>query len=87
VIEHGTNAKEREVRHQLGGSSMACIVVATSLNAEIMGWNDRVGSVEPGKFANLTAVPGDPLQDITQLQEVGFVMKIGQVVRDELVKR
>jgi imidazolonepropionase-like amidohydrolase len=87
VIEHGANAKECEVRHQLGESPMACIVAATSLNAEIMGWGDRVGSVEPGKFADLTAVPGDPLQDITQLQKVGFVMKGGQVVRDELVKR
>jgi imidazolonepropionase-like amidohydrolase len=75
------------VRHQLGELPMACIVAATSLNAEIMGWSDRVGSVEPGKFADLTAVPGDPLQDITQLQKVGFVMKGGQVVRDELIKR
>ncbi len=87
VIEHGANAKECEVRHQLGEPPMACIVAATSLNAEIMGWSDRVGSVEAGKFADLTAVPGDPLQDITQLQKVGFVMKGGQVVRDELVKR
>jgi imidazolonepropionase-like amidohydrolase len=87
VIDHGANAKECEVRHQLGEPPMACIVAATSLNAEIMGWSDRVGSVEPGKFADLTAVPGDPLQDITQLQKVGFVMKGGQVVRDELVRR
>ena len=86
VIEHGQNAKECEVRHQLGESPMACITAATSVNAEIMGWSDRVGSVEPGKLADLVAVPGDPLQDITQLQKVGFVMKGGQVVRDELVK-
>lgn len=86
VIEHGENAKECEVRHQLGEPPMACIVAATSLNAEIMGWADRVGSVEPGKFADLTAVPGDPLQDIAQLQKVGFVMKGGQVVRADLVK-
>jgi imidazolonepropionase-like amidohydrolase len=86
VIEHGENAKECEVRHQLGESPMACIVAATSLNAEIMGWSDRVGSIEPGKLADLAAVPGDPLQDITQLQKVGFVMKGGQVVRAELVK-
>ncbi len=58
-----------------------------SLNAEIMGWGDRVRSIEPGKLADLVAVPGDPLQDITQLQKVGFVMKGGQVVRDEIVKR
>ena len=87
VIEHGQNARECEVRHQLGEPPMACIVAATSLNAEIMGWSDRVGSIEPGKFADFAAVPADPLQDITQLQKVGFVMKGGQVVRDELVKR
>jgi imidazolonepropionase-like amidohydrolase len=86
VIEHGDNAKECEVRHQLGEPPMACIVAATSLNAEIMGWSDRVGSVEPGKFADLVAVPGDPLQDITQLQKVGFVMKGGQVVRADLLR-
>ena len=86
VIEHGDNAKECEVRHQLGEPAMACIVAATSLNAEIMGWSDRVGSIEPGKFADLAAVSGDPLQDITQLQKVGFVMKGGQVVRADLVK-
>lgn len=86
VIEHGDNAKECEVRLQLGEPAMACIVAATSLNAEIMGWSDRVGSIEPGKFADFAAVPGDPLQDITQLQKVGFVMKGGQVVRADLVR-
>ncbi len=87
VIEHGTNARECEVRHQLGESPMACIVAATSLNAEIMGWADRVGSVETGKFADFVATPGDPLLDITELQKVGFVMKGGQVVRDELARK
>ena len=87
VIEHGENARECAVRHDLGESPLACIVSATSLNAEIIGWNDRVGSIEPGKFADLIAVPGDPLQDVTQLQKVGFVMKGGAVVRDELARR
>ena len=86
VIEHGENAKECAVRHDLGESPIACIVSATSLNAEIMGWSDRVGSVEVGKFADLVALPGDPLTDIAQLQKVGFVMKGGVVVRDELVR-
>jgi imidazolonepropionase-like amidohydrolase len=86
VIEHGENARECEVRHELGEPVMACIVAATSLNAEIMGWSDRVGSVEAGKLADLVAVPGDPLQDVTQLQRVGFVMKGGSVVRAELIK-
>ena len=86
VIEHGENWKEFVVRHRLGESNAAAIVAATSLNAEIIGWQDRVGSVEPGKFADLIAVPGDPLQDIALLGRVGFVMKGGTVYRDELAR-
>ena len=87
VIEHGENWKEFVVRHKLGEPAMASIVAATSLNAEIIGWQDRVGSVEAGKFADLIAVPGDPLQDIALLGRVGFVMKGGTVYRDELAHR
>jgi len=87
VIEHGENWKEFEVRHRLGENPSAAIVAATSLNAEIIGWQDRVGSIEAGKFADLIAVPGDPLQDITLLGRVGFVMKGGTVYRDDLVRR
>lgn len=58
--------------------------MATTTNAEIIGWADRVGTVEKGKFADLIAVPGDPLKDITELQRVRFVMKGGQVVRNDL---
>lgn len=87
VIPHGENAKELEVRVRLGESPMAAITAATSVNAEIIGWNDRVGSVEKGKFADLIAVAGDPLRDITLLQHVGFVMKGGVVYRDELTRK
>lgn len=87
VIPHGENAKELALRVSLGESPMSAIVSATSLNAEIIGWDDRVGSIENGKFADLIAVPGDPLQDITLLQRVGFVMKGGAVYRDDLVLR
>jgi len=86
VIEHGENWKEFVVRHNLGESAAASIVAATSLNAEIIGWSDRVGSVEAGKFADLIAVPGDPLQDIALLERVGFVMKGGTVYRAELAR-
>ena len=72
VIEHGENWKEFAVRHRLGESNAAAIVAATSLNAEIIGWQDRVGTVEAGKFADLIAVPGDPLQDIAVLGRVEF---------------
>jgi imidazolonepropionase-like amidohydrolase len=86
VIEHGENWKEFKVRHSLGEPAAASIIAATSLNAEIIGWSDRVGTVEAGKFADLIAVPGDPLQDITVLGHVGFVMKGGTVYRDELAR-
>jgi imidazolonepropionase-like amidohydrolase len=83
VIEHGQNARELEVRVRLGESPMAALVSATSLNAEIMGWQDRVGTVEPGKLADLIAVAGDPLRDISEMRRVTFVMKGGVVWKDE----
>jgi imidazolonepropionase-like amidohydrolase len=57
------------------------------LNAEILGWSDRVGTVEAGKWADLVAVADDPLKDITALERVGFVMKGGVVERDDLSRR
>ncbi len=87
VIPHGQNAREFSERGKLGESPMAAIVAATSLNAEIMGWQDRVGSLVTGKFADIIAVPGDPLGDITVLEHVGFVMKGGVTYREDLVRR
>jgi imidazolonepropionase-like amidohydrolase len=87
VIPHGQNAKEFVERVKLGESPMAAIVSATSLNAEIMGWQDRVGSLVVGKLADIIAVRGDPLRDITVLEQVGFVMKGGMVYRDDLAQR
>lgn len=86
VIPHGENAQEFLTRAQLGEQPMAGIVAATSLNAEIMGWTDRVGSVTAGKYADLIAVAGDPLKDISELTRVGFVMKGGEVIKNELAK-
>ena len=87
VIPHGQNGKEFSERTKLGESPMTAIVAVTSLNAEIMGWQDRVGSLVRGKLADIIAVPSDPLRDISMLEHVGFVMKGGVIYRDELVRQ
>jgi imidazolonepropionase-like amidohydrolase len=89
VVPHGDNAREFSYRVRLGQSPMAAIVSATKTAAEIIGWSDRVGTVEAGKLADLIAVAGDPLRDISELEHVTFVMKGGIVHRggrDALVK-
>jgi len=49
----------------------------------MLGWQDRIGAIGPGKFADLVAVAGDPIADITELERVRFVMKNGEVVRND----
>jgi imidazolonepropionase-like amidohydrolase len=62
------------------------VIRAITVNAaELLGWQDRIGAIEPGKFADLLAVTGNPLADITDLQRVRFVMKDGQVIRNDFV--
>jgi imidazolonepropionase-like amidohydrolase len=56
----------------------------TTSAAQMLGWQDRVGTIEPGKFADLVAVSADPLADISELERVQFVMKDGQVIRNEI---
>jgi imidazolonepropionase-like amidohydrolase len=65
---------------------MQAIQSATMNAADLIGWTDRVGSIEPGKSADLIAVSGDPTADVTVLEHVQFVMKDGQVVRNDLAK-
>ena len=57
------------------------IAAATVHAAEVLGWRDRIGSVEAGKFADMIAVKGDPLKDITELERVTFVMKGGVIYK------
>jgi imidazolonepropionase-like amidohydrolase len=60
------------------------VIRAVTVNAaEMVGWSDRIGTIESGKFADLVAVAGDPIADITELERVRFVMKGGQVVRND----
>ena len=63
------------------GSPLDAIRAATRLNAEILGWSDRVGTLEPGKLADVIAVEGNPLSDIRAMERVRFVMKGGEVFR------
>jgi len=84
VYPHGDNAKQFAYMVQYGMTPMQAIQAATMNAAELMGWKDRVGSIEPGKYADLIAVSGDPLSDVRQLEKVGFVMKGGAVVKNEL---
>ena len=81
---HGQNAREIVYRVQVAGQApMDAIVSATSLNAEALGMKDEIGAVAPGLQADLIAVAGDPISDITALQRVRFVMRAGKVYRNE----
>jgi imidazolonepropionase-like amidohydrolase len=70
--------------HDSGMPPLDIIRAVTTNAAELLGWQDRVGAVEAGKFADLVAVAADPIADITELERVRFVMKDGQVVRNDL---
>ena len=83
VVPHGQNAREFGYRVRLGQSPMDAIVSATRTAAEIIGWSDRVGTSKRGKFADLIAVGGDPLRDITELERVTWVMKGGVVYKGD----
>jgi imidazolonepropionase-like amidohydrolase len=72
---------------QAGIPALDVIRAITTSAAEMLGWSDRIGAIETGKFADLIAVAGDPVGDITELQRVRFVMKDGQVVRNDLASQ
>jgi imidazolonepropionase-like amidohydrolase len=81
---HGVGAVEFEYMVRFGMKPADALRSATMVNAQLLGWQDRVGSIEKGKFADLIAVEGDPLSDITEMERVKFVMKGGEVVRNDL---
>jgi imidazolonepropionase-like amidohydrolase len=86
VYPHGLNAREFAVYVRLGMTPLAAIQTATINDADLLGWSDKVGALEPGKWADVIAVDGDPLKDVTTLEHVRFVMKGGQVVKNEYGK-
>jgi imidazolonepropionase-like amidohydrolase len=82
VYPHGQNAHEVEVYvTKLGMTPLAALQTGTINAAELMGWSDRTGALEPGKWADAIAVEGDPLSDVRTLQKVRFVMKSGTVYK------
>jgi imidazolonepropionase-like amidohydrolase len=83
-IPFGQNGKQFFYMVKYGLSPMQAIQSATTWAADVMNWSDRLGSLDAGKYADLIAVTGNPLDDITILEHVPFVMKGGQVVKDEL---
>lgn len=84
VYPHGWNAKQFAHMVRWGMTPMQAIQSATVNAADLLGWADRVGTIEAGKYADLIAVRGDPLSDITVLERVDFVMKGGRVVKNTL---
>lgn len=81
VYPHGDNARQFYYMVKYGMTPMQAIQAATINAATLMGWDDKVGSLAQGKYADLVAVAGDPLNDVKALENVGFVMKGGEVVK------
>ena len=87
TFPHGTQALEIEsFVKQAHMTPARAIQSGTIVNAEVFGWQDQIGSIDKGKYADLIAVSGDPLADIAELQRVKFVMKGGKIIRNELTQ-
>lgn len=86
VYPHGWNAKQFKYMVQYGLTPIQAIQAATVNAADLLGWSDKVGAASPGKYADIIAVQGNPLDNITLLEHVSFVMKGGVVYKNEAVK-
>jgi imidazolonepropionase-like amidohydrolase len=86
VYPHGLNAHEFAVYVRLGMTPLQAIQTATINASDLLGWSAKVGTIEPGKWADIIAVDGDPLKDVTTLEQVKFVMKGGAVVKNGYAK-
>ena len=83
VYPHGLNAHEFAVMVKLGLTPLQAIQAATVNDADLLGWSDKIGVIEPNHYADIIAVDGEPLQDVTTLERVKFVMKGGVVYKHE----
>jgi imidazolonepropionase-like amidohydrolase len=81
VYPHGLNARQLPYMVRYGMTPMAALQSATIVAAQLIGWQDRVGSIAPGKYADLVAVPGDAMADLSSFEHVAFVMKGGVIVK------
>jgi imidazolonepropionase-like amidohydrolase len=87
VYPHGRNGRQFASYVRLGMAPIDAIRAATTTAAELMGWSDRVGSLAPGRYADLVAVAGDPLADVTTLEQPVVVVKGAEVVLDRRLER
>ena len=83
VYPHGRNTEEFHQMVDLGMKPIAALKAGTSADAELLGLSDKIGTLEPGKFADVVAVPGDPVENIRQTEHVFFVMKEGVVYKND----
>src|SRR5881397_1638012 len=81
VFPHGQNAKEFKLMIDLGMNAIDALKSATGNDAELLGIAQKVGTLEKGKLADVIALPGDPISDITATERVSFVMKEGKIIR------
>ena len=80
-FQHGTQAREFVLLVKYGMSPLAALQAGTIHGAKLLGWDGQIGALKPGYFADIVAVPGNPLDDITAVQKVSFVMKAGVVYK------
>ena len=78
---HGTQAREFVLMVKYGMTPLAALQADTINGAKVLGWQGQIGALKPGYFADIIAVPGNPLADIGVLQKVSFVMKGGVIFR------
>jgi imidazolonepropionase-like amidohydrolase len=86
VYPHGLNGRQFDVMVKLGLTPLQAIQAGTVSAADLLGWSGKVGTLESGAWGDIVAVDGDPLKDVTTLERVKFVMKGGEVIKNDYAK-